>query len=291
MRLARFDETNLYPGVASRRLNASLVECDGGYAIAFRSRWHAAEIYVGRLDAGLAPVGDPVRLCLRHVECSWGREDPRLFWHSGALHCAFVAARGTAQLVSMRQSYARLGDDFRVEAMVHPPYARRNRWEKNWQFFSHDGDLFAVYTVAPHRVLRVTDGTAVDAYETANPLPWSGGLLRGGAPPIRVGNEYWCFFHGLTQEDGVRTYNVGVYTFEARPPFRVLRQTSRPILIADATTRPEGQYANVVFPCGAVLRESSTGRQWIVSCGIHDRWTEVYGFSWDEVESALQPAL
>ena len=30
-----------------------------------------------------------------------------------------------------------------------------NAWEKNWGFFEHDRELLAVYSISPHRILRI----------------------------------------------------------------------------------------------------------------------------------------
>lgn len=79
----------------------------------------------------------------------------------------------------------------------------RQEIEKNWMFFEHDGDLFAVYRVAPHTILRVNlespgpiechpvDTAAWDVSTYADRF----GLPCGGAPPVRRGNAYVSFFH------------------------------------------------------------------------------------------------
>jgi hypothetical protein len=69
----------------------------------------------------------------------------------------------------------------------------------------------------------------------------------------------------------------------AQPPFRVSRIIPEPILSADPATKPHDQYASVVWPGGAVLRDGV----WTLACGIHDRTTAFYQFSHRGLEDRL----
>jgi predicted GH43/DUF377 family glycosyl hydrolase len=144
---------------------------------------------------------------------------------------------------------------------------------------------FAVYTINPHVVLQVSGDRASPFTTHSLSVPWSGGHLRGGASPVLVGDEYWSWFHGSVDAGAptpagrarTKVYNVGVYAFEARPPFRPTRITPQPVLWADERTR-EPAWCAVLFPCGAVL----DGDRWRVSCGVHDR--EIRVFEWSHAE-------
>lgn len=280
----RFDEANLGMGQPGKRFNPSLIEdptTPGGYLLAYRDGWAGSEIHLIRLGTDFSPAGEPWRLHLRHNQASYGREDPRLFMHNGRLHIAYIGVVG--RIIHTSVLYAQLTEDCSaVEQLWYPHLPSRQSWEKNWGFFSHGGELFAIYSVAPHRILRVVDAVPAFAHETPCPVPWQGGVPRGGAAPVLVGDEWWHFFHDRT-ENGLRVYRTGLYTFENKPPFRIKRYIPEPILTADATTRPSDQYAAVVFTCGAVKR----GGDWILSSGIHDRWTELTKFSHVDLESKL----
>jgi predicted GH43/DUF377 family glycosyl hydrolase len=180
--------------------------------------------------------------------------------------------------------YAELDDSLAVRRVFMPDYRHRVDWEKNWGFFESDGRLHAVYSIRPHRVLTVDGSTAVLAHETAWSSPWRGGLLRGGSPPFRVGDEFYCFFHGTCEIDDVRTYTAGVYTFEANAPFRVKRCTRWPVATPDPATKPRRIRQNIMFPCGAFL----DGERWIVSCGVHDSWIEISEFDAADIEKRLE---
>jgi predicted GH43/DUF377 family glycosyl hydrolase len=255
----RFDQTTLWPGVPGLRFNASIIADGDGYVIAARNGWRGSEIYAGRLDRQFRPAGEPVKLYLRHHWfANYGREDPRLFQFGGALHIAFIGVVGGRMIRHTNQMFARLSPGLQVEDIFHPRYAGRNLWEKNWQFFESGQQLYAVYSFAPHKILRIEGNWAEVAYETPTPARWNPGTeVRGGASPVLVGDEFWCFFHSRSERP--RRYMAGVYTFQAEPPFRVRRITPDPILTADGATKPGDQYCPVVFPCGAVLVRDVAG--------------------------------
>lgn len=276
-----FDELNLAPGMPGSRFNLALLPTETGYLLAWRNATSGSDVFVTRADKFLRPAGEAVRLNLHHPAATFSREDPRLFYHRGAVHVSYVGVVGPHGPTNVL--YARLGEDLAVEQIYCPQYAGRNKWEKNWSFFSHDDELYAVYSIAPHRVLAIDGDKAELAHETPTRGPWSGGEARGGATPVRVGDEYVSFFHARSHHDGHLAYEMGAYTFAAEPPFYFQRMTPRPILVADRKTKPAAVPYPVVFPCGAVL----LGEDWIVSMGVHDRWSELHRFAAVDVDAQL----
>lgn len=288
-RAAAWTAQSLAPGQPGARFNPSVCEDpDGdGYLLAWRDGWAGSQIWVQRRARDLTAAGRPVPLNLGHPDASYGREDPRLFVFRDRPHVFFVGVVGRRGGVShTNQLYARLGPDLGVEQVFHPRYPGRAAWEKNWAPFARGGSLFAVYHPVGHRVIELDDGRAVLRYETAGRLPWAGGEVRGGAPPILVGNEYWHFFHDRVVTDhGLRVYRTGLYTFGADPPFAPKRICPAPLLAADPHTKPTDQYAAVCFPGGAVRR----GDDWLLAVGGHDRWSEVWALPHAEIEAQLRP--
>jgi len=278
----RFDEKNLCPDVPGKRFNSSLIEYEGAYLLAFRNGWAGSDIYVIRLTRDFKPDGKAVKLNLRHQRANYGREDPRLFWFRGQLHVTYV---GVCSLGGLHTNvlYARLDRQFKTEKIYFPHLEKRRGWEKNWQFFDHNGELHCVYTCTPHRVLKL-DGEKVELVgKTTVGVPWRGGEMRGGASPVRVGEEWWSFFHDRIEVGGHRIYRTGLYTFATAPPFQMLRMIPQPILVADRSTKPGDQYASVVFTCGAVR----VGGDWVLSSGEHDRWTVLHAWNHAELERKL----
>ena len=284
LRIVRLDGSRLAGGEAhsaqTGHSNASIIRFGGKLFLAYRYRNAGADVWLTELDEDTyQPHGPGRKLDLKHFHAQHGREDPRLFIHRDKLHVIYVGVEGKA-VGPTSQLIAQLANDGRVERRLFLDLPGREKWEKNWAPFEYHGELYAVYSIAPHVIIRIRpDGRCERAAETPTPHEWSGGHLRGGAAPVRVGDEFFHWFHGRIEEKyGKPTYTTGVYTFEAKPPFRVTRMTSTPVMYGDSRTRPADWFVNNWFPCGAILE----GQTWIVSAGEHDQWVNVA--EWDAGE-------
>lgn len=264
--------------------NASIVRWGSKTLLAYRSGWEGSRVRVAELDDSFLP-GKDVELDLRHAQARDGHEDPRLFTHAGRLCVSFVGGGKAGNSWYASQLYAVLNDDLSVERVYHPRYNGRKRMEKNWAFFDWMGELFAVYSINPHVVLHVRGDAAYIFSESKQKLPWSGGRLRGGAAPVLVDSEYWHWFHGAhdfgdLMRGGFRTYSIGVVAFEARPPFRITRITPRPLFVGEKSCSNKA----IIFPAGAILR----GQTWLVSAGVHDKYTDILQWRHCDVEAAME---
>lgn len=180
--------------------------------------------------------------------------------------------------------YAKINEEtFEVEENWHPNVPGRQEWEKNHAYFDYEGVAHAVYMISPHRVIGVINDFGLFVKDTPGEFPWSGGRRCGGASPVLHNGEYYHFFHGSTDWNGRRQYNMGLYTFEAKPPFRIKRFSPHPIDVADPTIRHD-QHCDVLFPGGAMLVDG----QWVIAQGIHDRWSELRFYDFEEVEAQLE---
>lgn len=230
------------------------------------------------------------KLDLTHKEYARGEEDARLFVHAGKLHLAFTAYHRADGPSS--QMFARLRDNFTVEAIWCPDYPHRAAWEKNWATFEHDGTLYSIYAIAPHHViLRHENYAAERLHVTRCPINFERHKLRGGASPVRVGDEYyhWCHTHRVI--NGKKVYGLGLYTFESREPFAVKRFIPALVMSANGNAYAQSPWATsataeghrVIFPVGALKR----GGEWIVSAGVRDAESWLIHFDADEVEAKL----
>lgn len=288
----RLDETNLWPNLPGLRFNSSILADGDGYLFYARTGWSGSKIVGGRLDANFQPVGRGVPLNLAHPDAAVGAEDVRAFRHKGRPHISFIGVVRHRKRICTHQLFARLSPDgLTVEDVFSPrdyPAGRMNAdrplWQKNFQFFDHRDELYAVYSIRPHVILKIESNTVALAYETPGLPDWHGGEPRGGAAPVRVGDEFWSYFHDRISVGGHLVYRTGLYTFDARPPFAIRRMIPVPILTADRLTNP-GNYCSVVFPGGAVR----VGDEWTVAHGIHDRYSELHRFSHADLESRLVP--
>ena len=288
--ITRVDNSRLAEVRDGRRFNGSIFHWQGRRLLAYRAAWEPSRIHVAELGDDLQPASSwPVTLT--HPKCAGGQEDPRLCSLGGRLHLQFAGIEwGPRGELHVSVMMARLTDDLRVEKIWEPQYPRRTWMEKNWGPFECDGPAYTVYEIGPvHRVLKLDllAGTAADAYDTPGPRPWAGGLLRGGAPPVRVGEVFYSWFHGWLRIGDFYRYAVGVYTFSAAPPFRPLRITPGPVWRPDASldhlNRPNDR--TVIFPCGALL----DGGRWLVSAGHQDSFVEIGEFGQSDVDSWLVP--
>lgn len=195
-----------------------------------------------------------------------------------------------------RQSFTRLSSDWRkVEVLFEPPFGNNARkpelqkgWEKNWIWFQNHGKWHCVYSINPHVVFSASmDGSVLETHKPARPikLPWSFGEPRGGTPPIRIGDEYLCFFHSSQNwQDRKRRYFMGAYTFDAEPPFEIRRMTTTPLLVgSDQDFRHLGGPL-VIFPSGALLKNN----EFLVVFGVNDEacgWIKIPS---DAIEGLLE---
>lgn len=275
----RFDHTNLFPGeVPGMRFNCSIIESGGGFIFAFRNGWAGSRLYLCRLTSDFKPV-----------EKSWaklqlpagGQEDPRLFRLNGVLHLWYICY--FRNKTSVR--FCRINEEtLSVEDEFFPQIPHRQPWEKNHSYFDYQGIAHAVYTVSPHKIIRVEGNSCQHAYNTPYPGSWSGGAMRGGASPVLHNGEYYHFFHGAYDSvKGRRRYCTGVYTFRSEPPFDVLRFTPHPIDQADLD-RQHDNWCDVLFIGGSLYRDG----MWITANGVHDRWSEIRFYDGELVESQLE---
>ena len=143
--------------------------------------------------------------------------------------------------------------------------------EKNWLFFPHEGKPHFIYSSEPHTVLECDSRLEVKVkHETwEKNMLWKHGHVRGGTPPIRVGDNYWSFFHSSmpwTLEK--RRYHMGAYSFEAKPPFRITSMTTLPMLSGSHKDPWYPTLPLVVFPGGALHDEASGN--WTIVLGVND---------------------
>jgi predicted GH43/DUF377 family glycosyl hydrolase len=79
---------------------------------------------------------------------------------------------------------------------------------------------------------------------------WDSAKVGMTAPPIAVGENWLALYHGVSSH-GV--YRVGAALL-APDGITVLARTADPIFEPEAPYEIEGEVANVVFPCGAIVR-------------------------------------
>ncbi len=227
-------------------------------------------------------------------------EDARVFVHDGRHWIAFTEGFYDRNPWLSVQQIARLGPDWQPDLKMMIGYGGNGkRSEKNWQFFSHNGRLHFVYSIVPHIVVSVDQYFRTDnEYRSDTPLNWPWGeALRGGTPPMRVGDNYLSFFHShAAHREKYRRYAMGAYMFEAKPPFAIKAISGALLRASDQDpSTPNKQSPHwmplVVFPVGAWI-EPQSETDYFVALGVNDSFDAIAAFDkihWNSPEIYLQP--
>jgi predicted GH43/DUF377 family glycosyl hydrolase len=277
--------SNFFLELGQGAFNPAIINDRGFKLCAWRTGWHEdTRLHLGGLDSAAQlswhrPL--PLDRLFPQYTGRAGFEDPRLFRHNEQLWLAFTLNVVTASLGRVpAQAIVRLDDQYVASfgIVFASPFGRQ---EKNWQFFGDNGNLLAVYAVMPHYVGQVDDDGFTLLHMDPRLLPWDFGEPRGGTPPVRVGDEYFSFFHSSL--DGI--YHAGFYAFEATEPYRVTRWPRLPCLSA------KEEYCRgvrkVVFPSGSIFN----GSEWWVSYGLNDLYSCVARFKHSSLCSTLQAVI
>ena len=267
------------PFVASP-YNGSLIEEENGYLLFFRFDTPRSSSISYISNIGCIRLGkdfEPSESTFSKIETkSQHSEDARIFYSGGRCYFLFNDFIGK----SMDRRGLRIGSiDLNTRSLDHITSLdiRSGPVEKNWTPFSHEGNIYFLYTMSPQKIFKLSDPkknsiqTAPFPFAKHAELQWSGrwGTLRGGTPAQLVDGEYLTFFHSsFEDEKGIRWYTMGAYTFEAAPPFRRTRISPHPILFKGVydTELLHSVYLGMrsIYPVGFVCEERE-GKRFIFS--------------------------
>lgn len=262
------------------------VHLNGGLCFDGRNYWLATRqwtrsqhlkwqsyIYVWKLDSGFKPT-NPIKLPFPDDTGAEQFEDPRISYHDGKFWVSYcIWQQGTPYRA--KQRFSCFDHEFRHIKTIHLPYGKNNSRinlgegsEKNWVWFFHENAWHFVYQAHPHVVVQVADIDSIKVFQSGKDIPdWRYGEMRGGTPPVRVGDEYITFFHSsLPWRIRQKRYYMGAYAFSATAPFNITRITKTPLLGGSEDDCRELGGPLVAFPCGAVFRDD----QWIITGGVND---------------------
>lgn len=116
-------------------------------------------------------------------------------------------------------------------------------------------------------------------------MNWKYGTIFGGSTPIIIKDKYISFFHSWIAETpehrrSPRVYHIGVYSFSADPPNRILSSSKIPIWIEDFYSAPSEVMHKVIFPTSIILDKNNI----ILSYGENDAVTKLLEISLSELE-------
>lgn len=138
---------------------------------------------------------------------------------------------------------------------------------KNLLWWFIDDRLHCLYTSDPWVVVEFGSQWTEQKQYANEGVRWKYGWVRGGTPPVLVGDLYYTFFHSSMPWRGrYRRYYMGAIAFNSTPPFMPAFWTQEPLLIGSQNDPWQQRKPLVVFPCGAVYEKE----RWLISMGIND---------------------
>lgn len=137
--------------------------------------------------------------------------------------------------------------------------------QKNWSPFQYNESLYFTAESTPqHFVVDLNSQVISEGVnqDTSIYNIWKHGTIRGGTPAIRLNETmYLAIFHSsnipYVVGDVLKTYAMGAYLFDAKPPFRIRAITRKPMIHQSMYSGswaylPDSYYHidYVVFPMG-----------------------------------------
>jgi predicted GH43/DUF377 family glycosyl hydrolase len=162
--------------------------------------------------------------------------------------------------------------------------------QKNWMPFVHDGKIFFISDVCPHRIYEYDEENKISnlIYETSYKNSWfNTHQLRGNTNCLRVSDDYYLtIFHTAQKIEICSFYDNGAYLFEAKPPFKPVMFSNRSIMPAEFAMekhfRKMGEI-ECVFP----ISLHQEGNQILISYGDNDSAVRVFTTNLDEIASFM----
>lgn len=207
-----FDTTVMIPSVwqaqteRARVFNPAILSIAGQWVFAYRVVFTPDDhrIAICRLDSQLrVQPGSVCALSDVIVDAGTLLQDPRLIEHQGRLWLYYDHYRPGQpnRMVLVELDLATLQPKGAVRPLLLT--GSRQRTEKSWLLFVHADELYAVYRMVPHVILHL-DLSLPDAVlcRPVHRVTWEDGgyaqrygELRGGTPPVQIGDYYYSFFH------------------------------------------------------------------------------------------------
>ena len=277
-----FNRSTLPPKIGTDYFNCGFVtRKDGDWLMVRRSRavnglpFGMNDIVAFKLLDGTIPT-DAHPLAIRAFYGNEHFEDPRAIYHEGKTYvscCNFIWAPRNS---GAHQIMCEFDDNWQLVKRYDPVYGgngahcfANKRQEKNWLWVCISDKPHLVYSANPHTVVEFDwDFKSKRQYIIQSNMKWTWGEMRGGTPPLKVGDEFFTFFHSSVEwhSGGGRRYYMGCYGFESKPPFKPTRYTSEPLLIGSREDVWSNGKPSVVFPSGSTLRHG----EWFVTLGVND---------------------
>lgn len=184
-----------------------------------------------------------------------GTRDPRITRLDGTYHIVYVAESrfgtrlGLAESPGMRTArrVGYISEPDTKNGMLFPEkiggrYARLERPKEGdsiWVSFSHDLNQWGGW----RRVMAPRPGY------------WDPDRIGGAAPPMRIDEGWLLLYYGEKHTSAGPIFRLGAAILDPDDPWRIVGRTNVPVLSPVRAYERVGDVGNLVFSCGALLRE------------------------------------
>lgn len=289
--------------------NASIVEFENGYLMAFR------------YDTYKEPIGSNLNAYYQHIgmillnenfeptspwkHCIGNRTyDPRLLKIDDTIYMIFASAN---PMDSNSNQSSRLNlcaidcstMEIDIDSLNYLKCSFGQKWEKNWVLFSYENEIFLEYQISPHIILKpslfnghCTHETFINENENSpRSIEWNYGIIRGGTPAILVDDKYLGFFHSSQRNPETKkyTYYVGAYLFSNVPPFTLEKASRHPFFHTNfySTCKSAKSESQVIFPGGFIIK----GDKIFLCYGENDNAIKIMVLNKERLYTTLQNVL
>jgi len=226
---------------------------------------------------GYASSKDGINIDYRHPEPiyvprknfeSKGCEDPRVTLIDDKIYMCYTAYDGITPRVALTwinvEDFLNMDWKWAEPVLISPP----NMMDKNACIFpekvidpgSGEERYMIIHrlgediTTALVETLEFDGETWIDAYRWITPRRgyWDCVKIGAAAPPLKTKDGWIMLYHGV---DKNTVYRVGAVLLDRENPLEVIARTEDPIFEPEENYELFGCVNNVVFPCGAVMKD------------------------------------
>lgn len=272
--LLPLDLTGLFPF----GYNPTIIEEDGKILMAYRYHWDstlATKLAFAEIDF----EGRVLSNKELHVVTSRSGEDPKFFRLRGGLYLSFVDSTWPEVPPKAVVRYAAFKDGQLSQSIVLPRFPGNDlrTIQKNYVFFEHAGTPYCIYQCSPEQHVYAINGDEISVPMKTNGPKYAYGPIKGGTAPLEYEGKLLRFAHSTLDNEWNghhRRYYLLAMLLNPKPPFEVVRVSSKPILFGSEMddilySRRQACHhwkSGVVFPGGAIKRDD----EFWVAIGIND---------------------
>ncbi len=209
-----------------------------------------------------------------------GLEDPRIFYYNNEY---YIYAHYRGNLKGNCGHYPVIFSINNPNNIIRLYTDNMNVIEKNWMPFVYKNELYFIYSVFPHKILKYTNtGYCQGVYTTnSSNFFYKNNKIGNGAPAqlINYNNKdyYITIAHiNITNSNALIRKNF-IYIFEAKPPFNIVGMTKKFDIITES-------YIPIEFCSGFVIKNNSI----FLSFGVNDCFSAIQEYSlYDILENCI----